>query len=98
MIELNQTENFRKWRSKIRDPQLLGLLAARLDRLSFGHLGDVKSVGDGVFELRIHHGSGTRIYFTRHGDTIILLLCGGSKGSQVKDIEKAKSLVKTWNQ
>jgi len=98
MIELIQTDYFRKWRSKIRDPQLLGLLAARLDRLSFGHFGDVKSVGDRVFELRIHYGSGCRIYFSKHGDTIILLLCGGSKSSQVNDIEKAKGLVKTWNQ
>lgn len=98
MIELNQTEDFRKWRSKIRDSQLLGLLAARLDRLSFGHFGDVKSVGDRVFELRIHYGPGIRIYFTKQGDKIVLLLCGGSKGSQLKDIEKAKNLIKPWNQ
>ena len=98
MIELNQTEDFRKWRSKIRDSQLLGLLAARLDRLSFGHFGDVKSVGDQVFELRIHYGPGIRIYFTKQRDTLILLLCGGSKSSQQKDINTAKTMVRTWNQ
>lgn len=74
------------------------LIASRLDRLAFGHVGDARSVGDGVSELRIHHGPGYRVYFARRGDTVILLLCGGDKGSQRKDIGMAKQLLAEWRE
>ncbi len=67
---------------------------ARLDRVETGNLGDAKPVGDGVFELRFHFGAGYRIYFGEVGTTIILLLCGGEKSSQKKDVLKAKEY---WN-
>ena len=62
----------------------------RLDRLKLGNFGDCKTIGDGISELRIHYGPGIRIYYAKIGSKIILLLCGGNKASQVKDIKRAK--------
>ena len=99
MIELKQTETFRKWRMRLRDARTLALIASRLDRLAFfGHAGDAKSVGEGISELRIDHGPGYRIYFQRRGDTVILLLCGGNKSTQKKDIEAARRLSRQWRE
>lgn len=92
MIEIKQTETFRKWRVQLKDERVRGLIASRLDRLSFGHAGDVEPVGQGISELRIHYGPGYRIYFHKRGDTIIVLLCGGDKSTQAKDIKAAKRL------
>jgi putative addiction module killer protein len=88
-MELIQTELFRKWRLRLKDMQARSLVASRLDRLAYGHVGDVSSVGDGVSELRIHYGPGYRIYFRRRGNAIIVLLCGGDKSTQAKDIKTA---------
>ncbi|MFB6419604.1 MULTISPECIES: type II toxin-antitoxin system RelE/ParE family toxin [Bradyrhizobium] len=98
MVELKQTETFRKWRSRLRDERAKALIASRLDRLAQGHAGDVESVGDGVSELRIHHGPGYRIYFEKRGSLIIVLLCGGDKSTQAKDIKAAKRLAETWSE
>ena len=73
------------------------LIASRLDRLAYGHAGDVKPVGNGVSELRIHHGSGYRIYFQRRENTIVVLLCGGDKSTQSNDIKTAKRLANEWS-
>jgi len=72
------------------------LIAARLDRLAYGLLGDVEPVGEGISELRIHFGPGYRVYFRKRGSTVIVLLCGGNKSSQAKDIKAAKRLAKEW--
>lgn len=96
MVELKQTETFRKWRMGLKDERIRGLIASRLDRLAFGNAGDVKAVGRGVSELRIDHGPGYRIYFLKRGSTIIILLCGGDKSTQAKDIETAKRLAEEW--
>jgi putative addiction module killer protein len=96
MLELRQTERFRRWREKLTDHRARALIASRLDRLAYGHQGDVAPVGDGVSELRVHHGPGYRIYFCRKGDAIIVLLCGGSKSSQARDIMVAKRLAEEW--
>jgi putative addiction module killer protein len=98
MIEIKQTEAFRKWRMKLRDERARGLIASRLDRLSFGLTGDVEPVGQGISELRIHYGPGYRIYFHKRGDTIIVLLCGGDKSTQAKDIKAAKRLANEWSE
>jgi putative addiction module killer protein len=98
VIELKQTETFRKWRTRLRDHRTRALIASRLDRLSHGHAGDVEPVGEGVSELRIHHGPGYRIYFQKRGNTIIILLCGGDKSTQEKDIRTAKRLAQEWNE
>lgn len=92
MIEIKQTETFRKWRERLKDERARVLIASRLDRLAFGHKGDVVPVGQGISELRIHYGPGYRIYFQKQGNSIIVLLCGGDKNSQEKDIKTAKRL------
>jgi putative addiction module killer protein len=98
MFELKQTETFRKWRMKLKDERARTLIASRLDRLAFGHAGDAEPVGDGISELRIHYGPGYRIYYRRYGNTVLILLCGGDKGSQAKDIKTAKRLSGDWSE
>ncbi|CDN56726.1 Addiction module killer protein [Neorhizobium galegae bv. officinalis bv. officinalis str. HAMBI 1141] len=98
MFELKQTETFLKWRTRLKDERARALIASRLDRLAFGHAGDVAPVGEGVSELRIHHGPGYRVYFQQRGDILIVLLCGGDKSSQAKDIKAAKRLAMEWSE
>jgi putative addiction module killer protein len=97
MIECKQSDIFRKWRTRLKDVRIRALIASRLDRLAFGHAGDVKPIGQGISELRIDHGPGYRIYFQKRGSTIILLLCGGDKSTQTKDIQTAKRLAAEWS-
>ena len=94
-MEIKQTEKFSKWHSGLRDSRARVAVALRIDRLALGLLGDAKSVGGGVFELRIHYGPGYRLYFTRAGETVVLLLCGGDKSSQNADIAEAKRIAAT---
>jgi len=98
VFELKQTETFRRWWTRLKDKRALGVIFARLDRLAYGHAGDAEPVGEGVSELRIHHGPGYRVYFQRRGETLIVLLCGGDKGSQAKDIKAAKRLAESWSE
>ena len=98
MLEIKQTETFRKWRIRIKDERVRALIASRLDRLAFGHAGEAESVGHGVSELRSHHGPGYRVYFQRRGTTLIVLLCGGDKGTQAKDIKTAQRLALEWSE
>ena len=74
---------------RLRDDRAVVRITARLRRVAQGNLGDVRSVGDGVSEMRIHHGQGYRLYFIRRGSEVIVLLCGGDKGSQCRDINRA---------
>lgn len=78
--------------TNLRDHRAKARIAARIDRLAFGNLGDVISVGAGVSEMRIHYGPGYRVYFYRHGMTLAILLCGGDKSTQAKDIKRAKTI------
>lgn len=82
---------FETWLQKLRDTQARARIRLRLDRMRLGNLGDHKPVGEGVCELRIPYGPGYRVYFGREGQRVILLLCGGDKSSQSKDIESAKN-------
>lgn len=94
MIEVRQTRDFAAWRSGLRGSDTRKRIGARIDRLAFGHLGDVKSVGEGVSELRLDFGPGYRLYFARRGGVLIVLLCGGDKSTQRRDIARAKRLAR----
>lgn len=98
MIDIQQTETFRAWESRLRDRRARTVIAARVLRLAEGLPGDVAPVGQGVSELRIHHGPGYRVYFQRRGNTLVVLLCGGDKGSQARDIATAKRLAQEWSE
>ena len=93
-MKILTTDTYNKWFSNIKDRKLKALITVRLDRISNDNMGDVKSVGDGVSEIRIHYTSGYRLYFTKQGKEIIILLCGGDKGTQKQDINKAKEMLK----
>ncbi len=94
MIEIRELPEFSDWMQALRDSMARARIAARIRRLQLGNPGDVQAVGEGVSELRIHHGPGFRVYFVWHGDEIVILLCGGDKKSQDKDIARAKALAK----
>ncbi len=93
-IVILETEQFRDWLDGLRDRTARLRIDDRLRRLAEGHAGDTKSVGDGVQELRLHFGPGYRVYYICREGVLIILLCGGDKGSQARDIAKAKLLAK----
>lgn len=94
MFELRQTAEFASWLKALRDRAAVQRIAVRLSRMQLGNLGDVAPVGEGVSEARIHYGPGYRLYFVRRGEVVIVLLCGGDKSGQARDIERAKTLAK----
>jgi putative addiction module killer protein len=94
MIEVRQTETFAKWLSKLRDLRARARIQARIDRLELGNAGDVKAVGEGVSEMRIDYGPGYRVYFIQKRSELIILLAGGDKRSQSRDIQKALALAR----
>ena len=92
MLSIRPLPQFTTWINELKDETIRGVIVARIKRLERGLMGDVKPVGSGVSELRIHFGSGWRLYFTQRGTQIIVLLVGGSKRTQKKDIQRAKAL------
>lgn len=88
------TEVFDAWYQSLKDKQVARRIQARIDRAEEGNFGDHKSVGEGVSEMRINHGPGFRVYFTFRGIEIVILLAGGDKSSQAKDIEMAQKLAR----
>ncbi len=94
MIEVRETETFSRWLSSLRDARAKAEVARRVRRLALGNPGDVKPVGEGVSELRIHYGSGYPVYFVQRGSRLIVLLCGGDKDGQTRDIASALKLAK----
>ena len=84
------SEPFTQWLRGLRDGATRNRIRQRIARVRLGNFGDTRSVGDGVYELRVHFGPGYRLYFGREGDEVVILLCGGDKGSQDCDIERAK--------
>lgn len=92
MIEVRQTETYARWIAGLDDDRARARIEVRIYRISLGNFGDVKSVGEGVGELRIDYGPGYRVYLTRRGRAVVLLLCGGDKRTQNKDIATAKAL------
>jgi putative addiction module killer protein len=89
MIEVRQTETFRAWLDGLRDDNARVRIGIRIQRLERGNPGDVKPVGNGVSEMRIDYGPGYRMYFLQRGKTVVILLCGGDKRSQARDIARA---------
>lgn len=96
MFEIVKTETFERWLIALRDRTARARIQARIDRLSSGNPGDVRPVRDGISELRIDHGPGYRVYFMRSGPLVIVLLVGGDKRNQDRDIEHAVELANDW--
>jgi putative addiction module killer protein len=94
MIEVRQTDEYSEWFINLRDKQARARINARIRRLSLGNSGDVKPVGEGVSELRIDYGPGYRVYFLQRGREVVILLAGGDKRTQQKDIQAALDLVR----
>ena len=92
MIEIRKTELFVKWLDKLHDIRVRARILVRIKRLTAGNPGDVKPVGEGVSELRINYGPGYRVYYKQFGESIIVLLAGGDKHTQTKDIKTALRL------
>lgn len=93
-MEVRKTDTYDKWIRNLRDSQARNRILVRINRLVSGNPGDVRSVGQGVSELRIDYGPGYRVYYKQQGDTLVILLAGGDKSSQSKDIQNALKLAK----
>ena len=96
MVELIRSATFDRWLSGLRDRRAVARIAARLDRLAMGHPGDAEPVGNGISELRVSYGPGYRVYYLQRGPVLVILLCGGDKSSQSRDIQQAKALAAEW--
>ena len=92
MIEIRKTEKYAQWLDGLRDINARARIQIRVERLASGNAGDVKSVGEGVSELRINYGPGYRVYFTKRGRELVILLAGGDKSTQASDIKTALRL------
>lgn len=93
-MEIRKTDVFAKWLDRLRDIRARARVQARIERLAFGNAGDVKPVGEGVSELRINYGPGYRVYFTKRGRDVVILLAGGDKSTQAGDVELALRLAR----
>ena len=98
MIEIRETVLFAQWLDGLRDLQARARVQARIERLAAGNPGDVEPVGEGVSELRINHGPGYRVYFKKRGRALIILLAGGDKATQAKDIKAALRLARNLSE
>jgi len=96
MLNVIRSTTFIDWLNGLRDRGAKVRIAIRIDRLALGNPGDVKPVGEGISEMRISYGPGYRVYFMRRGKEIAVLLCGGDKSSQDKDIKEAKRIAAEW--
>ena len=96
MFEIIKTDTFERWLLGLKDKVARTRIQARIRRVSLGNLGDIKPLREGVFELRIDHGPGYRVYFIKRGPLVIVLLAGGDKRTQAADIERAIEIAKEW--
>ena len=94
VTELRRTDVFARWLDRLRDIRARARVQARIERLAAGHAGDVRPVGEGVSELRIDYGPGYRVYFTKRGREVVILLAGGDKSTQTSDIKSALRLAR----
>ena len=93
-MQIVQSDVFTAWLDNVKDERAAARIVTRIRRMEIGNAGDVRSVGDGVSEIRIDYGPGYRVYFARRGKTLVILLCGGDKKSQRNDIAVAKRMAK----
>jgi putative addiction module killer protein len=93
-MEVRQTAAFRRWFARLRDIRAQAQIVRRIERAQAGNLGDAKSLGEGLTEMRIHYGPGYRLYVAQRGLRLLILLCGGDKASQAADIVKARAMLK----
>jgi putative addiction module killer protein len=98
MATILRTDIFINWVNRLRDRRAAARIATRVLRLADGNAGDVRPVGEGVSEMRIDYGPGYRVYFISRGEAVVLLLCGGDKRTQDRDIALAKKLAKEWKE
>ncbi|ECT8547616.1 type II toxin-antitoxin system RelE/ParE family toxin [Salmonella enterica] len=98
MKEIIRSETFSDWLSSLKDSRARSRVLARIDRMREDNFGDAEPIGDGLSEARIHYGPGYRVYFMQQGDVIVVLLCGGDKSSQTKDIKQARRIAKAWRE
>ena len=96
MLDIVESATFSRWVEGLRDRRAVARIQARLRNTAMGNFGDTRSVGDGVSEMRIHYGPGYRLYFMRQGANVVILLCGGDKDSQQRDIALAKRIAAQW--
>jgi putative addiction module killer protein len=94
LIEIRQTDIFAAWFAGLRDRQARARITARIRRLALGNPGDARPVGHGVSEMRIDYGPGYRVYFVQHGQVLVILLCGGDKRTQERDIARALAMAR----
>ena len=94
MLQIRKTNVYAEWIDNLRDLQGRARILVRVERLAFGNPGDVKAISGGVSELRVHFGPGYRVYFSQRGDDIVILLAGGDKRTQTRDIQTALQLAK----
>lgn len=92
MLSIRTTQTFDRWCSALRDNAARIRIQVRIDRMLNGNPGDVKALGGGIFEMRVDHGPGYRIYFQRRDEVLVVLLCGGNKSTQRADVERARHL------
>ncbi len=95
MLTIRKTDVFAKWIDGLKDVRARARIQVRIERLATGNAGDVKPVGNGVSEMRIDYGPGYRVYFTRHGEEVVVLLVGGQKKRQAADIKRAIELARS---
>jgi putative addiction module killer protein len=98
MFEVRQTDEFSRWLRRLRDRQAIQRITDRILRFTEGNAGDVKSVSGPVMEMRIDYGPGYRVYFIQRGQAMVILLCGGDKRSQQKDIRRARAMADNWSE
>lgn len=96
MVKVVRSSTFDQWLRGLKDRQAAARVQVRIDRLADGNPGDVKPVGSGVSELRISYGPGYRVYYIKKGEILVVLLCGGDKASQSKDIDTAQRIATEW--
>lgn len=96
MIKVVKSSTFDRWLSGLKDRAAVARINARIDRLAMGNPGDVKPVGEGISEMRLGYGPGYRVYFMQQGAQLVVLLCGGEKSSQRREIDRAKKIAWEW--